>query len=232
MSAAVLRCPNCGTVQERAGECEACHDADVRLYCPNHTPGRWLDGAACPGAARAPTSTRSPAARAPVRRGPARHVRAPPDPRPHRHAARPRWGRRRARRPRLGARAPSPPSNAARRRTARAAGRAPAGTRPASAVRPASATVRARRARSARGGPVSDPADLRRGGPFAHRRPVRRGAAPGGFPARGARAPAGPGSAIHRRVPACAAAALREVCWWLFSSSRRSPQLRLDHADS
>ena len=47
MSAVVLRCPNCGTTRATPGECEACHDAEVRYYCPNHSPGRWLDGPAC-----------------------------------------------------------------------------------------------------------------------------------------------------------------------------------------
>jgi tetratricopeptide (TPR) repeat protein len=47
MSAVVLRCPNCGTTQAVGGECEACHEADVRWYCPNHTPGRWLDTPTC-----------------------------------------------------------------------------------------------------------------------------------------------------------------------------------------
>ena len=47
MSDVALRCPNCGTTQARAGECEACHEAQVRYYCPNHTPGRWVDGPRC-----------------------------------------------------------------------------------------------------------------------------------------------------------------------------------------
>ena len=47
MSDVVLRCPNCGTTQASAGECEACHEGNVRYYCPNHTPGRWLDGPTC-----------------------------------------------------------------------------------------------------------------------------------------------------------------------------------------
>ncbi len=59
MSAVVLRCPNCGTTQLAAGECDACHEADVRYWCANHTPGRWLDGPACATVAR-PSSTRTP----------------------------------------------------------------------------------------------------------------------------------------------------------------------------
>ncbi|GLC26783.1 hypothetical protein [Roseisolibacter agri] len=47
MSALVLRCPNCGSVQDDEGTCETCHEADVRLFCPNHVPGRWLDAPRC-----------------------------------------------------------------------------------------------------------------------------------------------------------------------------------------
>lgn len=47
MSGVVLRCPNCGTTQSVRGECEACHEAQIRYYCTNHSPGRWLDGQAC-----------------------------------------------------------------------------------------------------------------------------------------------------------------------------------------
>ena len=48
MSDVDLRCPHCGTIQAAAGECEACHEDEVRYYCRNHAPGRWLDGPACP----------------------------------------------------------------------------------------------------------------------------------------------------------------------------------------
>jgi hypothetical protein len=48
MSGVVLRCSNCGTVQASTGECEACHEAQVRYFCTNHTPGLWLDAPACP----------------------------------------------------------------------------------------------------------------------------------------------------------------------------------------
>ena len=48
MSDVIIRCPNCGTTQRALGECEACHEADVRYFCTNHGPGQWLDGAACP----------------------------------------------------------------------------------------------------------------------------------------------------------------------------------------
>lgn len=47
MSDVVLRCPNCGTTRPSPGECEACHEAEARYFCPNHTPGRWLDAPAC-----------------------------------------------------------------------------------------------------------------------------------------------------------------------------------------
>lgn len=68
----VRRCPNCGTTQASAGECDACHEAQVRYFCTNHSPGLWLDGPACgqcgarlgqpgPGAAPAARVARSPA---------------------------------------------------------------------------------------------------------------------------------------------------------------------------
>lgn len=44
----VLRCPNCGTTAAHAGECEACHETEVRYFCSNHTPGLWLDTSSCP----------------------------------------------------------------------------------------------------------------------------------------------------------------------------------------
>lgn len=44
----VLRCSNCGTVQAQPGVCDACHEAQVRYFCTNHTPGTWLDAARCP----------------------------------------------------------------------------------------------------------------------------------------------------------------------------------------
>ncbi len=48
MSGVVLRCPNCGTTKATPGECEACHEADVRFFCTNHTPGHWLSAPVCP----------------------------------------------------------------------------------------------------------------------------------------------------------------------------------------
>lgn len=79
MSGVVLRCPNCGTTKGSPGECEACHEAQVRYFCTNHKPGRWLDAPACPqcGArfGEAPRPPAPPPTPAPTRRpGPA----APP----------------------------------------------------------------------------------------------------------------------------------------------------------
>ena len=48
MSDVIIRCPNCGTTQGALGECEACHEGDVRYFCTNHEPGQWLSGPACP----------------------------------------------------------------------------------------------------------------------------------------------------------------------------------------
>lgn len=47
MSSVVLRCPNCGTTQAAPGECEACHEAQVRYFCTNHDPGQWLTSPKC-----------------------------------------------------------------------------------------------------------------------------------------------------------------------------------------
>ena len=80
MSDPVLRCPNCGTTQATPGECEACHEAEVRWFCPNHTPGRWLDGPVCAEcAARAARERAAPRA-PPPRRAPS----PPPSPPPSR----------------------------------------------------------------------------------------------------------------------------------------------------
>lgn len=43
----VLRCSSCGTTRSAPGECEACHEAQVRYFCTNHKPGIWLDGGTC-----------------------------------------------------------------------------------------------------------------------------------------------------------------------------------------
>jgi hypothetical protein len=47
MSAVVLRCENCGTSQSGLGLCETCREGQVRYFCRNHNPGRWLDGPKC-----------------------------------------------------------------------------------------------------------------------------------------------------------------------------------------
>jgi hypothetical protein len=47
MSGVVLRCANCGTTQSTSGECQACHEQDVRFYCTRHTPGLWLTTQVC-----------------------------------------------------------------------------------------------------------------------------------------------------------------------------------------
>ena len=97
MSGVVLRCPNCGTTTATHGECEACHEAQVRYYCSTHTPGRWLDAPSCPQCGArfgepmsapvrsAPaTPTRVPARTAPAapRRTPAPAPRSAPRPAP------------------------------------------------------------------------------------------------------------------------------------------------------
>jgi ribosomal protein L37AE/L43A len=44
----VQRCPSCGTTQPASGECDTCHEAHVRLFCTNHSPGLWLTAPTCP----------------------------------------------------------------------------------------------------------------------------------------------------------------------------------------
>ncbi|MEO8548564.1 MAG: hypothetical protein ABI678_01265 [Kofleriaceae bacterium] len=56
----VLRCPNCGTTQTTPGDCEACHEAQVRYFCTNHEPGIWLDGPTCPQCAARPAPAPRP----------------------------------------------------------------------------------------------------------------------------------------------------------------------------
>jgi len=77
MSGVVLRCPNCGTTRALPGECDACHEAKVRFFCTNHTPGHWLESAHCPdcGARFGRPAVSSPPAPTPV---------APTAPRPSR----------------------------------------------------------------------------------------------------------------------------------------------------
>ncbi len=47
MTGVVLRCPTCGTTQNHSGECEACSEGEVRYFCTNHSPGRWLIETRC-----------------------------------------------------------------------------------------------------------------------------------------------------------------------------------------
>ena len=80
MSGVVLRCPNCGTIGPIEGQCEACHEADVRYFCTNHEPGLWLEASACPqcgarfgdpvSAPPEPARTATPRAVPPERRAP------------------------------------------------------------------------------------------------------------------------------------------------------------------
>jgi hypothetical protein len=95
MSGIVIRCPHCGTTQAALGECEACHEATTRWFCPNHEPGLWLDAPLCPtcgarpgvpGARSRPTptptpprATTPPRSTAPPRRTPAREEIYTPD---------------------------------------------------------------------------------------------------------------------------------------------------------
>jgi rubredoxin len=92
MTGVLLRCPNCGTTKSSFGECEACHEAQVRYYCTNHTPGQWLESPKCTrcGAvfgraspAPAPSSTPTPRPeRSPTPAGPASTRPSPRTPRP------------------------------------------------------------------------------------------------------------------------------------------------------
>lgn len=90
MSDVVLRCPNCGTTRATPGECEACHEAQVRHYCTNHTPGLWLDSSACRqcGARlgdlnRSPAPSRPTPPKTPPAALPAPRPRSPATARPH-----------------------------------------------------------------------------------------------------------------------------------------------------
>jgi hypothetical protein len=77
MSGVLLRCPSCGTTRAAPGECDACHEAQVRFYCTNHTPGRWLDSRSCPQCgSQFGVSDRPPVVHAPPRSPPA----SPPPP--------------------------------------------------------------------------------------------------------------------------------------------------------
>ena len=84
MSGVVLRCPSCGTTRAAPGECDACHEAQVRYYCTNHTPGRWLDSRSCPQCgSQFGVPDRPSVAHSPIRSSsasPARPPAAPPRP--------------------------------------------------------------------------------------------------------------------------------------------------------
>ena len=67
MSGVALRCPSCGTTQAHPGECDACYEAQVRYFCDNHTPGRWLDQPHCEACgARFGEPTKTPVSRTPA----------------------------------------------------------------------------------------------------------------------------------------------------------------------
>ncbi len=84
----VMRCPNCGTTQAAPGECEACHEAQVRYFCTVH--GSWLDGPMCPQCAV--VSVPPPARPRPPARAPARSPSPSPSPSLDREpAASPLW---------------------------------------------------------------------------------------------------------------------------------------------
>jgi hypothetical protein len=87
MSGVVLRCPNCGTTRGTPGECEACHEAQVRYYCTNHSPGRWLERPVCSQCGAVFGEKAQPRAPSPA---PAARSRAPPTARPPAPTARPR----------------------------------------------------------------------------------------------------------------------------------------------
>jgi hypothetical protein len=87
MSGVVLRCPNCGTTRGSSGECEACHEAQVRYYCTNHSPGLWLERPACAQCGAVFGEKAKPRAPAPP---PGARPRASPAARPPAPAARPR----------------------------------------------------------------------------------------------------------------------------------------------
>jgi hypothetical protein len=67
----VLRCANCGTVQASPGECEACHEGEVRYFCTNHDPGLWLETPVCSACGAKFGEVRAdPPARSTVEHGP------------------------------------------------------------------------------------------------------------------------------------------------------------------
>ncbi|GEO17989.1 hypothetical protein [Microvirga aerophila] len=128
MTGVILRCPNCGTSKTTPGECDACHEAQVRYYCTNHKPGRWLDASACPqcGAkfgdpVRPPARPVPPAAatRPKATVTPPVPSRADPPPSSPRTGAKPWGSRERERSPAPEIEAGSEPTSAREIRTAR-----------------------------------------------------------------------------------------------------------------
>lgn len=75
----ILRCPKCGTTGGSLGGCDACHEADVRYYCANHEPGRWLETPVCLACEARGREAARPAAASPAPRPqPARRSREAP----------------------------------------------------------------------------------------------------------------------------------------------------------
>jgi hypothetical protein len=72
-------CPSCGTTRATPGECDACHEANVRYFCTNHGPGLWLDASACPKCG-ARFGDRARGASVPAPATPARRPARPPAP--------------------------------------------------------------------------------------------------------------------------------------------------------
>src|SRR4030095_7804362 len=100
MNGVALRCPNCGTTKTTPGECDACHEAQVRYFCTNHKPGHWLNEPACPQCgAKFADPVRPPARALDAPTGPRTRVTSPAptrsesSPLPPRTGATP-WGRR------------------------------------------------------------------------------------------------------------------------------------------
>ena len=85
----VLRCPSCGTTRFGNGQCEACHEAQVRYFCTNHVPGLWLDTDVCPRCHMG-TASSAPPRPTSVPRAVRRERERPPTPTPRAAPATPR----------------------------------------------------------------------------------------------------------------------------------------------
>jgi hypothetical protein len=102
MSGVVLRCANCGTTQDSAGECQACHEQQVQFYCTRHTPGLWLKTPVCAQCGAQFGKDDSPPPRRPSASPPPRTTGLPRRPDIPEASPRPRpdpWGRRASRSP-------------------------------------------------------------------------------------------------------------------------------------